>query len=84
MTCVCTFVFTVTVMEMKHTQEHLFDTSSPPVVHREGSGGGCSGHGGVLPRACMLPGLKSMLHMWLCMYHVCMLFVSGGMDSRTH
>ena len=56
MTCVCTFFFTVTVMEMKHTQEHLLDTLSPPVVHREGSSGGGSGHGGVLPRACVLTG----------------------------
>ena len=59
MTHVCTFFFTVTVMEMKHTQEYLLDTLSPPVVYREGSSGGGSGQGGVLPRAGVLTGYKS-------------------------
>ena len=36
MAYVCTFFFTVTVMEMKHTQGYLLDTLSPPVVYREG------------------------------------------------
>ena len=51
-------------------------------IGRVGDRGGCGGHGGVLPRACLLPGLKSTLHMWLSMYHVCILFVSMLLTPR--
>jgi hypothetical protein len=59
---------TATVMEMKHAQEHLRDTSPPPVVCREGSCGGGSWHGGMLHWAWMLPGLQVQLGNVWCIY----------------
>ena len=75
MTLGCTFSVTVTVMEMKHTQEYLLHTLSPPVVYRECRSGGGRGHGAVAPGLCVGRFEVEIRHVAVyitCLYIICL------------